>query len=139
MTPRPAKRPVNLTAAIVVLWFQAVANLGVGFVLIAVGTSEQGPTAGLTSAAGLISVLAAPVLVAGAVGLTRRKVWARVPVIVVEGLIILSGLVMVVQALLAGAPPTGFVGILLAVLVLQGCLAKETTAWLTGTAPRVAP
>lgn len=139
MSPQTGKRPTNLTAAIVILWIQAVANLGIGMVLIAVGTSEQGLDADLTGAAGLISVLAAPVLVAGAVGLTRRKVWVRVPVVVVEGLIILSGLVTVVQAMLAGGPPTGFVGILLAVLVLQGCFSKESEAWLTEAPPRVAP
>jgi hypothetical protein len=81
MTAKPGKRPGNLTAAIVVLWIQAVANLGIGIVLVVVVASEESPDAGLT----------------------------------------------------------GVVGMLLAVLVLQGCLAKESAAWLTGAPPRVAP
>ncbi|MEU4387841.1 hypothetical protein [Promicromonospora sp. NPDC023805] len=143
MNPTPGKRPVNLTVAIVILWIQAVTNLGFGLVLLA--EFGQGPGAGLFAAAGLVSVLAAPVFVVGAVGLTGRKVWVRVPVIVVEGLTILSGLVTVVLTVLAGGAPTAIVGTALAIVVLQGCFSKESEAWLNATEtsseapPRVAP
>lgn len=137
MNPTARKRPTNLTVAIVILWIQAAANLLSGIFLIAVADSDR--DADFTAATGLVSVLAAPVLAVCSFSLIRRKVWARVPVVVVETLIVLGGLVTSVQALLAGGAPTGLVGVVLAGLVLQGCFGKESAAWLSGTAPRVAP
>lgn len=132
MEAKKDKRPPNLTGAIVILWLQAAGNGFVGAITIASAVSdmEYGRDAGLDLAAGLICVLVVPVLIVGAVGLARRRVRARVPVIVVEGLILVSGLIQLVLTLVAGGSPVGVVGLILAVLVLQGTLSRESDDWL---------
>ena len=128
------RRPAKLTTAIVILWLQAAANGLIGIVILVSAQSdlEHGRDAGLALAAGLVSVVAAPVLIVGAVGLARRRVWVRVPVVAVEVLIILNGLVSLVLTLNAGGAPVGIVGLVLAGLVLQGSFAKESDDWLQG-------
>ena len=132
MDATTSKRPARLTAAIVILWLQAAANGFIGILLLVSAQSalEHRQDAGLDLAAGLVSVLAVPVLIVGAVGLAQRQVRVRVPVVVIELLIILNGLVSLVLTLNAGGAPAGIVGLVLAGLVLQGCFAKESDDWL---------
>ncbi|MEU4364537.1 hypothetical protein [Promicromonospora sp. NPDC023987] len=132
MDATTSKRPARLTTAIVILWLQAAANGFVGIILLVSAQSalEHRQDVGLDLAAGLISVLAVPVLIVGAVGLAKGRVWVRVPVVVIELLIILNGLGSLVLTMNAGGAPAGIVGLVLAGLVLQGCFAKESDDWL---------
>lgn len=131
------RRPRGLTVALVILWLQVLTNLGGGilFVVLARTEAEHGRDATLIGLGAALSLLAAPVLAAGAIGVARRAAWARTPVVVVEILVILNGVVTVIVAFRDGLPPSGFLGIVLAFLVLQGIYSAETTAWLTGHAP----
>lgn len=134
---RPARRPGGLTAALVVLWFQVVTNLagGILFLVLASVEAEHGRDGTLVAVGGAVSVLAAPVLAVGAVGLARRRLSARTPVLVVEILVVLNGVVILVVGLLNGLPPSSVIGIILAVLVIQGVFSPQATAWLRGETP----
>lgn len=133
----PARRPGGLTAALVVLWFQVVTNLagGILFLVLASVEAEHGRDGTLVAVGGVISILAAPVLAVGAVGLARRRLRARTPVLVVEILVVVNGALTVVLALLDGLPPSGVIGIVLALLVIQGVYSPQATAWLRGETP----
>jgi hypothetical protein len=129
------KRPANLTGAVVLIFIQVVLNAFVGFLVvveIADRTEHGQDVTAVDYVLGYGSLVGALILVVSAVLLLRRVDLARIPIAVLEGIIVIGGFVN----LFMGAPQA-VVGIVLAVFVLVAMFNRQTTGWLSSPARRV--
>jgi hypothetical protein len=120
------KRPRRLWTAIITLYAQAAINAGVGvlFLYLVDVEADHGRDAPELSVLGFGSLFIAVVLVTCAALLTRGESWARYPIIVIEALGILSGVI----AIFSGAF-TAVAGIALCVVVLINPLHSDVRLW----------
>jgi hypothetical protein len=124
--------PGRLVGVLVVLVVQVLANGFLGWVLISElnddaehGASVDG--AGVFYFLGYLSVVVAVVLLVCAVFTVRPQVWAR-PVIIIEGIAIISGLINLVNGAVAG-----LLGIVIAIVVIAVLMSEDSQDWfLTG-------
>lgn len=125
MTPRPPE----VTAAVFVLFVQAIVNVRGGLRLIGEITdrtdyNQEVPTESYLFGWGWLGSGAA--LAVCAVFLLQRVNVARLPVVLLEGLLIVVGF----MNLIAGAPQA-VIGIALAVIVLLALLNRRTEDWFS--------
>jgi hypothetical protein len=123
------KTPANLVGAVVLIFIQVVLNGVVGFFVIVEISDrlEHGQdVTGVDYFFGYGSVVVALVLAVSAVLLLRRVDLARIPIAVLEGILVLGGILNVVM----GAPQA-IIGIVLAVFVLVVMFSRQTSGWLT--------
>jgi hypothetical protein len=122
------KKPGTLLNALFGIFFQAIINAGLGFVILYLAGEEVDhgrDYPGLMYALGYLSVVIGIVLAICGVLLLRRAEWARIPVAVIEVLGIISGLIT-----LASGVMSGIVNVALGALVLVSLFKAATTAWL---------
>jgi hypothetical protein len=122
------KKPGTLLNALFGIFFQAIINAGLGFVILYFAGEEVDhgrDYPGLMYALGYLSVVIGIVLAICGVLLLRRAEWARIPVAVIEVLGIISGLIT-----LASGVMSGIVNVALGALVLVSLFKAATTAWL---------
>ena len=118
-----------MTTAVVVLFVQAAANLGGGVLLLddIAGREEHGQE--VTTQMHLFgwgSVVGALVLAVCAVFLLRRVNVARLPVVVLEGIVIVLGFMNLITGALQAV-----IGIALGVAVLVCLLSRRTEDWFS--------
>jgi hypothetical protein len=119
------KRPRPLWIAIITLYFQTLTNAAVGVLLLYLADVEadHGREAPELSVVGYVSLLIAVLLLICAVLLTRGLSWARHPVVVIELLGILSGVISIVA------------GVVLCVLVLANLSHSDVREWFGPPVP----
>jgi hypothetical protein len=119
VTGTPVRMPVNVKAAVVGVWIQAVCNaLGGFFILSEVNNRlDHGQDVdGLARPLAYISIVLALVLLTCAVLAPKRYGWVRNTVLVIEAFAVLSGLI----GLAATATPSYAVGMVLAIGIAAG-------------------
>ncbi len=121
------KKPRALVNAVVGIVVQVVLNLVAGAFLLSLAGDEadHGGDAGVLYTIGYLSVAIAVVLGVCVVLLLRRVERARIPVAVIEGLGILSGLISLFSGAVAGIG-----NIVLGIVVLTSLFKDDTSAWL---------
>ncbi|MFC8430196.1 hypothetical protein [Streptomyces sp. NPDC057253] len=132
MTTTPgvrAQMPKNVKLALAGVWIQAVLNLAVGFLLLAVVNDAvdhgRDEGAGLLRFVAVVSLLVAGVLLLCGVFARTRSNGIRVTIIVIESLSLLSSVVGLLKGGGAGVVP----GLLLPFLVLRGAASAEARNW----------
>jgi hypothetical protein len=129
-----AKRalPNHLWLVLAILFVQIILNVFGGTVLLYAISGRPG--AGLLYFVVWFSLLASAVLAVSALFLVLRNPWARYPVIGVEVLSMVSGLV----ALVTSGAPTGVTNIALGFAVISMLYRPEVRCWLADvrTPPR---
>lgn len=120
------KRPRPLWMAIITLYFQSLTNAAGGVLLLYLADTEadHGREAPELSILGYVSLLIAVLLLVCAVLLTRGVSWARHPVVVIEVLGIVSGVISIFSGVF-----TALVGIALCVLVLANLSHSDVREW----------
>lgn len=120
------KRPRQLWVAIITMYLQALLNGGSGILLLYLAgvEADHGRPAPELSVMGYVSLLIGVVLVACAVLLTRGVSWARYPVIVIEALGIIGGVIAIFSGVL-----TAVAGMVLSVLVLVNLFHSDVRLW----------
>jgi hypothetical protein len=121
-----AKRalPNHLWLVLAILFVQIILNVFGGTVLLYAISGRPG--AGLIYFVVWFSLLASAVLAVSALFLVLRNPWARYPVIGVEALSMVSGLV----ALVTSGAPTGVTNIALGFAVISLLYRPEVRCWL---------
>ncbi|GAA3853872.1 hypothetical protein GCM10023084_05150 [Streptomyces lacrimifluminis] len=121
--------PKSVGPALVGVWVQAVLNLAVGFLLLALVNDAadhgQEEGAGLLRFLAVLSLLMAGALLLCGVFAGKRSNGIRVTVVVIEALSLLSG----VLGLLQGGGVPVLPGIAFALAVLRGFSSAEARNW----------
>ncbi|GAA2240826.1 MULTISPECIES: hypothetical protein [Kitasatospora] len=125
------RMPRGLKIATGVIWFQAVVNLLVGWVLFSSAATfdEHGVGerygSGLLRTIGVVSVVIGLLLAVCGVLVVRRAAWVRPTVIGLEAVGILSSLI----ALFSGGAMPSLVGIAVGAAVIRQFASADAAAW----------
>ncbi|WP_329277325.1 hypothetical protein [Streptomyces sp. NBC_01451] len=120
--------PKTVKVALVLVWVQALLNLAVGFLLLVLVNDDvdhgRDEGVGMLRFLAVLSLLIAGALLLCGVFAGKRLNGVRVTVIVIEALVLLSGVVGLFQGGFTVLP-----GIVLAIVVLRGFSAAEGRNW----------
>ncbi|WP_410649886.1 hypothetical protein [Amycolatopsis sp. cmx-4-54] len=125
---RPVEMPGRLKIVRAFLWVQAVLNVLASALVTALAINELehgNEEAGLALALALLGFVVAVVLIACAIRISRGSPWVRPTVVVVEGLVVVMGLVSLVN----GGAITQLIGMGIAVGVIVVLNKPEESAW----------
>ncbi|MGI5196081.1 hypothetical protein ACQEVY_20915 [Streptomyces sp. CA-288835] len=120
VTEAPARMPLQVKIAVVVMWIQAVINgLGGFFILSEVNSriEHNQEVDGVMRPLAYTSIVLALVLLTCAVLARKRYAWVRNTVLVIEAFAVLSGLIGLAAS---GGAPSAASGLAFAIVIVVG-------------------